>query len=127
LGHRILEQCCEKCTDYIIFSGRKNRVETFDFALPVPGPAFVGTNVRAEDFYPGKKIEDLELGSLRATFARQACCTTNGDGTRDGDPLNLVIVESKQGAIVPFIARGWHLARQLDVKLCALSYFGTSF
>src|SRR5262249_2337083 len=32
-----------------------NRVETFDFALPIPGPAFVGTNVRAENLYPGKK------------------------------------------------------------------------
>jgi len=101
---------------HIVIAGN-NRVETFDFALPVPGPAFVGTKVRTESLYPGKKIEDLELGSLRATFARQAaCCTTNRDGTRDGDPLNLVIVESQQGAIVPFIARGWHLARQLDVK-----------
>jgi hypothetical protein len=90
---------------HILIAG-KNRVETFDFALPVPGPTFVGTNVRADNIYPGQKIEDLELDSLRTTFAEQACCTTNADGTRDGDPLD---------PIVPFIARGWHLARQLDV------------
>ena len=35
--------------------------------------------------------------------------------TRDGDPLNFVVVESKRDPIVPFVARGWHLARQLDV------------
>ena len=99
---------------HIVIVGH-NRVETFDFALPVPGPAFVGTNIRADNIYPGKKIEDLDLGSLRTTFAKQACCTTNSDGTRNGDPLNLVIVESKKDPIVPFIARGWHLARQLDV------------
>ena len=99
---------------HIVIVGH-NRVETFDFALPVPGPAFVGTNIRAENIYPGKKIEDLELGLLRTAFAKQACCTTNSDGTRNGDPLNLVIVESKKDPIVPFIARGWHLARQLDV------------
>jgi hypothetical protein len=99
---------------HIVIAGN-NRVETFDFALPVPGPVFVGTNIRAENIYPGKKIEDLELGLLRTTFAKQACCTTNADGTRNGDPLNLVIVESKKDPIVPFIARGWHLARQLDV------------
>ena len=98
----------------IVIAG-KNSLETFDFALPVPGPAFVGTNVRADNVYPGKKIDDLELSSLRIAFAKQACCTTNAYGTRDGDPLNLVIVESKQDPIVPFIARGWHLARQLDV------------
>src|SRR6516165_5011976 len=99
---------------HIVIVGH-NRVETFDFALPVPGPAFVGTNIRADIIYPGKKIEDLDLGSLRTTFAKQACCTTNSDGTRNGDPLNLVIVESKKDPIIPFIARGWHLARQLDV------------
>ena len=99
---------------HIVIVGH-NRVETFDFALPVPGPAFVGTNIRADNIYPGKKIEDLDLGLLRTTFAKQACCTTNSDGTRNGDPLNLVIIESKKDPIVPFIARGWHLARQLDV------------
>ena len=99
---------------HVLIAG-DHRVETFDFALPVPGPAFVGTNIRAEEAYPGRKIEDLELGSLRATLAKQACCTTGADGTRDGDPLNLVVVEGRHDAIIPFIARGWHLARQLDV------------
>jgi hypothetical protein len=88
----------------IVIAGN-NRVETFDFALPVPGPALVGTNIRADNIYPGEKIEDLELGSLRTTFAKQTCCTTNSGSTRDGDPLNLVIVEGKQDPIVPFIAR----------------------
>jgi hypothetical protein len=99
---------------HVVIAGQK-RVETFDFALPVPGPEFVGTNIRADKIYPGKNIEDLELGSLRTTFAGQGCCTTNGDGTRDGDPLNIVLVESNRDPIVPFIARDWHLARQLDV------------
>jgi hypothetical protein len=99
---------------HIVIVGN-SRLETFDFALPVPGPPFVGTNIRAAEIYPGKKIEDLEIDSLRTTFAKQACCTTNSDGTRNGDPLNLVIVESKQDPIIPFFSRGWHLARQLDV------------
>jgi hypothetical protein len=99
---------------HIVIAG-KSRLETFDFALPVPGPAFVGTNVRAENIYPGKGIEDLELDSLRRTFAKERCCTTNLAGTRDGDPLNFVIIEGKRDPIVPFVARGWHLARELDV------------
>src|SRR5262249_21516042 len=99
---------------HIVIAG-KNRLETFDFALSVPGPAFVGTNVRVADLYPGKKVEDLELDSLRMILAKQHCCTTNSDGARDGDPLNFVVIESKQDAIIPFVARGWHLARTLDV------------
>jgi hypothetical protein len=99
---------------HVVVAGN-NRLETFDFALPIPGPPFVGTGIRADEIYPGKNIEDLKLDSLRTTFAKQACCTKNAGGTRDGDPLNLVIVEGKRDPIVPFIARGWHLARQLDV------------
>jgi hypothetical protein len=38
-----------------------HRLESFDFAVPVPGPAFVGTDIRAEAAYPGRKIEDLDL------------------------------------------------------------------
>ena len=83
------------------------RVETFDFALPVPGPAFVGTNIRADNIYPNIKIDDLELDSLRTTFAKQTCCTKNSDGTRDGDPLNLVIVESKQDAMAAMAGSAW--------------------
>jgi hypothetical protein len=99
---------------HIVIAG-KNRLETFDFALPVPGPAFVGANILADKLYSDTKIEDLELDSLRRTFAKERCCTTNVDGTRDGDPLNFVLIESKRDPIVPFVARGWHLARKLDV------------
>ncbi|MGY8683219.1 LssY C-terminal domain-containing protein [Bradyrhizobium sp. UFLA05-153] len=98
---------------HIVIAGPK-RVETFEFALPVPGPKFVGTDIGTDTIYPGKKINDLDLESLRTTFAKQVCCTTNADDTRNGDPLNLVIVENRQSPIVPFISRGWHLARQLD-------------
>jgi hypothetical protein len=98
-----------------IVIGGKNRLETFDFALPVPGPSFVGSGVSAERIYPGQKIGDLELDSLRTTLAEHRCCTTNATATRNGDPLNIVIVESKRDPIIPFIARGWHLARTLDV------------
>lgn len=100
---------------HVVVAGN-NRVEAFDFALLVPGPAFVGTDIRVDKIYPGKSIENLQLDSVRTTFAKQICCTTNSEGTRYGDPLNLVIVEGKQDPIVPFIARGWHLARQLNVS-----------
>jgi hypothetical protein len=99
---------------HILIAGN-GRLETFDFALPVPGPAFVGTGVRADSIYPGKKIEDLDLDTLRAVLAKYPCCTTNSDASRDGDPLNLIVVESKEDPIVPFIARDWHLTRKLDI------------
>ena len=99
---------------HIVLAG-KNRLETFDFALSVPGPAFVGTDIDANRIYPGRKIEDIDLDTFRTAFLAQPCCTKSSNGERNGDPLNLVIVESKGKPIVPFVARGWHLARTLDV------------
>jgi hypothetical protein len=99
---------------HIVIAGN-GRLEAFDFALPVPGAAFVGANIRAGGIYRSKAVLDLELESLRTTLAGQPCCTTNADATRDGDPLNLVIIESDQQPIIPFAARGWHPVRTLDV------------
>jgi len=92
----------------------KGHVDAFDFALPVPGAAFLGTSVRADKIYPGQTIEDLDLNTLKAKLATYPCCTANSDATREGDPLNLVVVEGQRDPIVPFIARGWHLTQKLD-------------
>src|SRR6516164_5177226 len=91
----------------ILIAGN-NRLETFDFALPVPGPAFVGTGVSADSIYPNKTIDDLDLISLRERLAQGPCCTTNANAIRDGDPLNFVVVASKRDAIIPFVAGGAH-------------------
>jgi hypothetical protein len=92
----------------------KNHVEALNFALPVPGAAFVGTSVRADTLYPNQTIEDLDLNALKANLAKYLCCTLNSNATREGDPLNLVVVEGQRDPIVPFIARGWHLTQKLD-------------
>jgi len=98
----------------ILIAGN-NRLETFDFALPVPGAAFVGAGVRADSVYPGQKIEDLDLDTLRTTLAKYQCCTTNSGETRDGDPLNIAVVESNNDPIIPFISREWHLTQKIDI------------
>jgi hypothetical protein len=99
---------------HILIAGN-DRLETFDLALRVPGPAFVGTGVRADSIYPDRKIEDLDLDTLRATLSSYLCCTTNSDATRPGDPLNLVVIEGESDPIVPFISRDGHLTQKLDI------------
>jgi hypothetical protein len=39
---------------------------------------------------------------------------TDATGTRNGDPLNLVIIESRSGLYHQFVERGWHLTERLD-------------
>jgi hypothetical protein len=93
-----------------------HRMEYFDFALPVPGPAFLGAGATAEKLYPDRKLEDLDLDALRPRLAAFACCTANAGGTRDGDPINVAVVESARDPIIPFVARGWHLTQKLNLS-----------
>jgi hypothetical protein len=45
-----------------------------------------------DSLYDETDIEDLELGSLRTALSKLPCCTTDKEGGRSGDPLNLVLV-----------------------------------
>jgi hypothetical protein len=92
----------------------KGLLQSFNFMLEVPGPAFVGTNAGIGTIYPDRKLGDLDLAQLREKLAQLPCCTTNAGGTRAGDPLNIVVVQGKNGLILPFAARGWHLTQKLD-------------
>ncbi|MCA3564573.1 MAG: LssY C-terminal domain-containing protein [Methylocystis sp.] len=92
----------------------KDRNQTFDFTLEVPGPAFLGGKTRLEDIYPGRVIPEVDLPTLRTNLAKAPCCTENASATKRGDPLNLVVIESDAGLETPFIRQGWHLTQKLD-------------
>jgi hypothetical protein len=46
--------------------------------------------------------------SFRAALEALPCCVTNKNGTRNGDPLNLVVVGGLEDAFPALIRRGWH-------------------
>jgi hypothetical protein len=50
---------------------------------------------------------DLELDQFRVRLRELPCCTTNTDGTGEGDPLNVVIVGTGEEAISALAASGW--------------------
>ena len=68
--------------------GGKDGIERFEFALLVPGPAFVGENVSVSKLYQGQEIKSLDLDTLKAALAALPCCTSNAQATQPGDPLN---------------------------------------
>jgi hypothetical protein len=92
----------------------RNRDQTFNFTLEVPGPAFLGEKTRLDDVYPGKVIPEIDLQTLRTSLSKAPCCTENASGSKQGDPLNLVVIESEAGLQTPFIRQGWHLTQKLD-------------
>jgi uncharacterized protein YceK len=50
--------------------------------------------------------------AFRAALEALPCCVTNKDGTRNGDPLNLVIVGGIDDAFPALVRRGWRPTEQ---------------
>lgn len=79
----------------------------FEFILTVPGfnPDY---NEAANDaLYADQEIPDLDDAGLREWIVKQPCCVTNADGTKNGDPLNLVVIGSDEAVWPAFLRVGW--------------------
>jgi len=57
--------------------------------------------------YADNVIADLSREELKEALEKVPCCTTNEDGTKFGDPLNLVIVGNFSDVAGSFVQRGW--------------------
>lgn len=81
------------------------------FTYIIRDPSFKGdyTIVDFETLYDVSEISDFDdAQALRAALERLPCCTTNKDGSEQGDPLNLVLIGDPQDIFPAFIRRGWH-------------------
>ena len=73
-------------------------------------------SVNLEKVYAPGQVEELNLAGLRKKLDTLPCCVTNKDASRNGDPLNLVIVGNGIDAIFPFTGRGWKMNESDDVE-----------
>jgi len=94
----------------------KGREESFSFVARVPGADFLGERLSSDPPYSKAQTKDVDITELRELLRRLPCCTTAAKGDRKGDPLNLVVVESKYDAIAAVASRDWHLVQALDVE-----------
>jgi hypothetical protein len=83
------------------------------FAILESVPGFRGdykvSEVFRSAFYPPDKISTYtDDAAFRAVLEGLPCCTTNKDGTKNGDPINLVIVGGLDDAFPALVRRGWH-------------------
>ncbi|MBP0593922.1 LssY C-terminal domain-containing protein [Paraburkholderia sp. LEh10] len=93
----------------------KERARTFSIFVAVPG--FEADFKRSEVF---KRITDpqeptvnyTDDATFRAALEALPCCATNEDGSKNGDPLNLVIVGGRDDALPALVRRGWSLTEQ---------------
>lgn len=87
----------------------KDGLKSFTFIIP--DPSFRGdfTLVDFDALYADEEITHIDdLSELRRALERLPCCTTNEDGSQQGDPLNLVLVGDSRDIFPAFIRRNWH-------------------
>jgi hypothetical protein len=88
--------------------GEDHEVRTFTFFISVPGLKVSYADVAFENLYSKDKIvsyEDEE--DLRRALEHLPCCSTNEDGTKHADPLNLVVIGNGRTVHRALIRSGW--------------------
>ncbi|MBL8201625.1 MAG: LssY C-terminal domain-containing protein [Chromatiales bacterium] len=88
----------------------------FDFALPLPDGDFDYERLDPARVYAGRELPDIDLDRLRAELERLPCCATNANGTRDGDPLNVVIVGDAPEVLGALSRSGWSFTHRIDLR-----------
>lgn len=79
----------------------------FDFMFILPDGTFDFEAIDFETLYGPEEQRDVDLDELRAWAGTLPCCTTNQDGDRNGDPLNLVFVSELNYLMGALARSGW--------------------
>ena len=67
---------------------------------------------RRELYAPGQIVNYTDDAAFRAALEALPCCATNKDGSKKGDPLNLVVVGGLDDAFPALVRRGWRPTEQ---------------
>ncbi len=85
--------------------GNDLKARTLTFFIPVPGLKTDHRDVHWEYLYPDILTYDEE--GFRKWLEELPCCTTNQDGTGQGDPLNLIVIGDNDDVFNAFLRAGW--------------------
>ncbi|CAE6739553.1 hypothetical protein R69927_00786 [Paraburkholderia domus] len=86
------------------------QARTFSILMVVPGfyaDYLVSEVFRREIYQPGQIVNYTDDDAFRVALEALPCCATNQDGSKNGDPLNLVIVGGRDDAFPALVRRGW--------------------
>jgi hypothetical protein len=85
----------------------------FTFFVPLAGIRQDYEKIDFDRLYSENEIVNYDdEDSFRKALEDLPCCTTNKNGTRKGDPLNLVFIGSREDLSSAFIRRRWLPAEQ---------------
>jgi len=82
-------------------------MDSFTFYIEVPGFTPDHASVKFEELYRTSEIQDVDTDDLRSVLQDTPCCTTNRDGTGQGQPINLVLVARGREILRTLLRAGW--------------------
>ena len=91
------------------------RLSSFSFLIDIPGfrADYNAREVVMRYLDSSEVLTDYEeADAFRKALEELPCCVSNRKGTRDGDPLNLVIVGGLEDAFPALVRRGWRPTEQ---------------
>jgi hypothetical protein len=101
----------------LVAPGPQPALRRFSFLTEVPGHATDFQKVNWNGLYPSAKLRDLDEVGLRHWLEHEVpCCARGGDRRTPADPLNVVIVGSRDTVFPTLARRGWHVTQTLSVS-----------
>ena len=92
----------------VFYSGAGDPVyEEFTFFVNVPGFVPDHASVDFDSLYDKASIRDLSIDELRTALLELSCCTTNRDGSGQGQPVNIVLVADGLEVLQSLLRAGW--------------------
>ncbi len=88
-------------------SSREAGYEEFTFFIEVPGFVPDHASVDFEGLYDVASIQDLDNDGLRLALLEFACCTTDRDGSGQGQPVNIVLVADGLEVLQSLLRSDW--------------------
>ncbi|MCK4787362.1 MAG: LssY C-terminal domain-containing protein, partial [Desulfobacteraceae bacterium] len=88
--------------------GEDHLVRTFTFLIPVPGLKVDHREVDWSSLYSTlDKVAFDSSEAFRKALEELPCCTTDEDGTKMADPINIVIVGDSRDVLSALLRSGW--------------------
>jgi len=86
------------------------------FAVLLPTEGFDYERSALRQLYAQvQDLPDLTLPQFRERLRELPCCTTNDDGSGEGDPLNVVLVGSGEEAVASLTSSGWSFTEAITI------------
>ena len=106
-------------------------LETFVFYIQDPGIELDYERVDFNNLYPAEELIHVDDSNLRNALEKLPCCTTNMDGTLNGDPLNIIVIGDVEQVVNAFLDNGWDetelLTAENMIKAAKAFFSGSSY